>query len=537
MSLTAFWIKVDRLPPAWDQSHYLDVALDFAKGLEERGLRGLSHEILTFDPMRGPLLPLAMVPFFLLFGGTAQSALLLNLLLWPILLLSVGEIANRLVDRRASLLAMAITASTPLIVGLSHEVLVEFLLISLTTLAVLLLLVVREFEDTRASILFGLVVSAGWLTKLTFPGLIAGPIAVTTICTVVVAVREARSGRTSSAHRRIRNAAIALLLGTFLPACWFAHAWAPTIEYFRAGISSTLANGPTQPLHLGAIGAFTLGLISYHLSWFFALCGLAALGLVVAGWAAGARWMAPFDLARDWRRPVFVVSWVAVPYFAVATSPNQDPRYTASAMPGVAVLLACLAVSIPWISLRRLVVTAICAGGVVQTLLTILPPIGGLPDLIVIATPLGNAVLPVDASTFGYNRRPEPTDDATPIIAYLEAESRGGGGLTTRNVGIVEEYPSLNPNTFSYLAHLRGDPFTFSDPPADHARIDQIRAELKRYDFVLYVRPLRELTGRVRFVNQTTASTVLGDELFILFPRAPKAFPLADGQQVWVLRR
>lgn len=539
MILAALWIKADRLPPAWDQSRYLDVALDFVKGLEGGGLRGLVHEILTIDPARGPLLPLAMVPFFLLFGVSAQSGLLLNLLIWPVLLLSVGEIASRLSNRRAGLLAMAITATTPLIVGLSHQVLVEFLLVSLTTLAVLLLLVAREFEDTRASILLGLVGAAGWLTKVTFPGLIAGPIAVTVLWTMVVAVREARSGRTSQVRRRIRNAAIALLLGTGLPACWYAQTWAPTFEHFRVATSNTGTYGPTQPLRFEAITAFTLGLIDYHLSWVFAVCGIAALGLVVAGWAGAARRMAPRDLGRDLGRAVFVGSWFAIPYAAVAAAHNQDPRFVASAMPGVAVAVACLAVSIPWISLRRLVVTAICAGGVIQTLLTMLPPIRGLPDRIVVATPFGPAVLPVDSATVGYNRRPEPTDDATPILAHFEAESRGAMGLARRNIGIAQEHPSVNPNTFSFLAHLRGDPFTFSEPFADHAHIDQLLAELNRYDFVLYIQP-RDRSywwGNPALLNQHTASTVLGNKLFILFPRPAKVFPLCDGQQVWVLRR
>jgi 4-amino-4-deoxy-L-arabinose transferase-like glycosyltransferase len=538
MSLTAFWIKVDRSPPSWDQSHYLDVALDFAKGFEERGLRGLGHEILTTDPERAPLLPLAMVPFFLLLGGSAQSGLLLNLLIWPILLLSVGEIASRLVDRRAGLLAMVITATTPLIVGLAQQVLVDFLLVSLTTLAVLLLLVVRDFEDTRASILLGLTCSAGWLTKVTFPGLIAGPLAVTALCTTVVAIREARSGRTGRPLRRIRNAVVALLLGTALPAYWYSHNWAPTLGYVRRATSIAEANGPSEPLHWDAIAHFTLVLINEHLSWVFALCSLAALGLAVAGRVAGARRMEPLDPAWEWRRAVFVASWVAVPYVALATAHSQIPRYMASALPGVAVLLAWLAVTIRWVSLRRLVVTLICAGGVVQTLLTILPPISGLPDRIVVATPYGYAVLPVDAATVGHERRPEPTDDATPIIAYLETESRGARGPAIRNVGIVQEHPIVNPNTFSYLAHLRGDHLTFSDPPADRAHVDQLRTELNRYDCVLYIRPLRAQTSqRLTFVNQHTASRVLGDELFILFPRAAKAFPLVDGQQVWVLRR
>jgi 4-amino-4-deoxy-L-arabinose transferase-like glycosyltransferase len=540
MSLNALWIKVDRLPPAWDQSHYLDVALDFVKGFEQRGFRGLGHAILTIDPARGPALPLAMVPFFLLFGGSEQSGLLLNVLIWPILLLSVGEIASRLVDRRAGLLAMVIAATTPLIVGLSQQVLVEFLLTSLTTLTVLLLLVVRDFEDTRASILLGLVVGAGWLTKVTFPGLIAGPLLVTALCTIVVAVREARSGLTSRALHRTRNVGIALLLGTALPVCWYMQTWAPTLEHFRAATSNTGAYGPTQPLRLEEITAFTLGLINNHLSCLFALCGLAAFALVVAGWSAGARWMAPRALARDLPRAAFVGSWIAVPYVAVATAHNHDPRFVASAMPGVAVLLACLAISIRWISLRRLVGTAICAGGVIQTLLTILPPIRGLPDHIVVATPFGDVVLPVDAAKVGYSRRPESTDDATPIIAYLEAESRGGRELAIRNVGIVQAHPRINPNTFSYLAHLRGDPFTFSNPPADHAHVDQLRAELNRYDFVLYIRPPRDPSsrhGKLALLNEHTASTVLGDKLFILFPRAAKAFPLVDGQQAWVLRR
>jgi hypothetical protein len=540
MSLTALWIKVDRLPPAWDQSHYLDLALDLVKGFEEHGLRGLGHEVLTVDPQRAPLLPLALVPFFLLFGGSPQSGLLLNLLLWPILLLSVGEIASRLVDRRAGLLAMVVAATTPLIVGLSQQVLVEFLLISLTTLAVLLLLAVRDFADTRASILLGLVAGAGWLTKVTFPALIVGPIVVTACCTMVAVTREARSGRTGPALRRTRNAAIALLLGTALPVCWYSQHWASTLQYFHDATANTGAYGPTQPLRLEAIACFTLGLINYHLSWVFALCGLAALALVLAGRASGASRRAPRESAGDLRRTVFLGSWVAAPYVAVATAHNQDPRFVAAAMPGVAVILSGLAVAIRWTAPRRLIVAAICVGGAVPILLTILPPIGGLPDRISVATPFGPAALSVDAPAIGYYRRPEPTDDAMPIIEYLEAASRGAGGLAVRKVAIVQEHSSVNPNTFSYLAHLRGDPFTFDDPHGDRAHADGLRAELERHDFALYIRPRRDPSSRRTppdFFNQQTASSVLGDELFSLFPRAAKSFPLVDGQQVWVLLR
>lgn len=99
------------------------------------------ERIHVADPSRGPLFTVLLLPFVYVFGPAARSGLLLNLLIAPVLYFAAGGIAWALFRNWiARLLTIALVATMPLLVGLFHNVLQDFLLVTLTTVSLLLLL-------------------------------------------------------------------------------------------------------------------------------------------------------------------------------------------------------------------------------------------------------------------------------------------------------------------------------------------------------------------------------------------------------------
>ena len=132
----AIWIFLDHSTPSYDQSSYLTVAITFRDALQNGGPKDLFDAIRDTDPARGPLFTTSILPFMLIFGDGARTGLLPNLVLAPILYLAAGQIAWIVFRNGAArLLAIVFVATMPLIVGLQHEVLQDFLLLTLTTVS------------------------------------------------------------------------------------------------------------------------------------------------------------------------------------------------------------------------------------------------------------------------------------------------------------------------------------------------------------------------------------------------------------------
>ncbi len=102
---------------------------------------------------------------------------MLNLILAPVLYLSAGQITMHLFRSwQARLLTILLVATMPLMVGLFHNTLQDFPLATFTADILLLLLKSELFQRRAISLLLGLTLGLGTLTKVTFPMLVAGPL-------------------------------------------------------------------------------------------------------------------------------------------------------------------------------------------------------------------------------------------------------------------------------------------------------------------------------------------------------------------------
>ena len=344
----AIWIFLDNSTPSFDQSSYMNVAMAFRDALQNGGPKDLFDAIKDTDPARGPLFSIVILPFLLVFGDDSRSGVLPNIIFAPILYLAAGQIAWIIFrSGTARLLAIAFVATMPLLVGLHHEILQDYLLVTLTTVSVLLLLLGERFQKRRFCIGLGVAMGLGTLTKVTFPVFLAGPLAVVLAW---VAYEQIAARRTRSPAPDLRAAAINLGLAALVYAAiiapWYITNLQPTLDYIESTTSGPLSEGagPENPLTFHAITAFTTGMVNDHVSWILGLAFLAALAFDLP---ALGRLFRPVVRGEPLIRLALVAAWATIPYLIVATAHNQDYRLMAPALPAMAVIVAGAVAAIP----------------------------------------------------------------------------------------------------------------------------------------------------------------------------------------------
>jgi hypothetical protein len=537
--LSAVFVVTDHRPPEWDQSHYLTVANAYVAGFHDRGLRGLLHMVNITDAAHGPLYTVAISLPVLLFGSSPFSALLVNLVIWPVLLMSVAYIGAVLVTPSAGLLAAMLTATMPLMAGLSHEVLADFLLVVLTAATVAILIRSDFFGRVPAGIAAGVVLGLGTWAKVTYISFVIGPLLLTLVGAAILVRRELVNPETRrQGIRRAMLALASLAVAAAIAAAWYLPHLDATLAYVRATTSGPLSvgAGPASPLTLSAISTFTLGVVNNHLGWLVVVAGLvSACAIIVRNVAAVAHLRRP-RLSRGAYSAGVLGTWSSIPFISVGTSVNQDVRLMAAAVPAVAIIIAALIVKVPQRILRRGLATVVCAAGVLLALQFTWPLTApGASTLITVSTPVGTAYYPLSISQLGYDRIPEPTDYLVPVLADLEARANSRAKATLV-VGVLQSHRYINLNTLPYVASVRGDHLVWREV---HATGDaaQLRRDLLACDVILFVPPNDPPGSRTGLVNQDFAAAHMTPGLLALFAGPERAFPLDEGDAVRVLEQ
>ena len=531
--VNALWVLRDSTAPSWDQSHYLNLTWYYQQALDHHGPGALFHAIYTSDPARAPLLSVLMLPFSYVFGPGPGMGLALDTALWPVLLLSAGAVAKELFDDRARLLAIAVLAPMPLVVTLSHNVLQDFLVLTLTTLAVLLLVRSRRFSNAKACVGLGVVTALGLLTKFSFPVGLGRP-----------GPRDlgGRGRRVVAAPGgpRATGGRPGWACATW-PwwRCWrSSRPWLGTCRIGRppdAYLRSQYTPQPgsvADPLAPGHIAAFLINTGS-NMAWLTVglavVVGLASLPRLV-------RWVARHGARRhDVYTGTFVSAWFLVPVAVVMASTTQDPRYVIAAYPALAVSTAGL-ISGTGRPARAAAVHRGRRGGrgdpAPRGERRVLPRCPVLPAALSAVTPYGTITVQLSGAD-GPAVPPLPRNYTLDVSSYLESKSRGPGArIEPKVIDIAELHEYMNGNDLTYYALVRHDPFTFVtlDTTMSPAAL---AASVRAADFVLYIRqpPLGGpgTSGRIGELNGSAAARSMTPAMFALFGPDPRRIFVGTG--------
>jgi hypothetical protein len=175
--LSIRWSLIDNSPPAWDQGLYLFQSATLHNTLTHEGFGHFFTAIFNFDRGRAPLLPIIVQPAFYLFGPSLDAAVISLNFFWFILAWAIAGIARDIVGQnkngdKAGFFAFVLFALYPLTTMLSHNFLVEFPLIAFISASIYSLWLTHKTENKKWSIVCGIFVGLGLLTKVTFPAFV-----------------------------------------------------------------------------------------------------------------------------------------------------------------------------------------------------------------------------------------------------------------------------------------------------------------------------------------------------------------------------
>ena len=170
------WVATNVTLMGWDRSSHLAKTLIYNDFLHDINPRTV-FSALTWPWNRPPLPFLTVVPFYRLFGISTDVALMSNCVYLAILLGTVYGIGRTLYDRKVGLLAAFLVTFYPILFSISRLSYVDYALTAMVALAVYLLLKTDGFRNRKWSLVFGLGIGLGLLTKWPFIAFAGAPIA------------------------------------------------------------------------------------------------------------------------------------------------------------------------------------------------------------------------------------------------------------------------------------------------------------------------------------------------------------------------
>lgn len=324
-ALTIFWIFKNTLPPAWDQSYYLEGSEHLYQTLRSDGLWSFLEETTKVLGRKAPLLPISTVPLYLIFGSSHQIAILINVLFFIIFVYFYYLLAKNFVGEKIAVGAVLVTSTMPLFYGLVRNYFVEF---SLMSLVVLWMYLLSKTEGlTRKNYLFwlGLVSGLGMLAKFHFFLFVVGPLG------SVLYERLKKSGFNKAVGILLKRSLYFIIPAALVALPWYLRNIKTVLWHAKRATDPQLLGdyyyGPFYSLE--NISKFLSDLVNFSISgyWFLVLLFLTVI-LIVRKAKIHVNW--------------FLTLWFLVPFGVFSLGPNKDYRLLLPLLPAFGLFLSWL---------------------------------------------------------------------------------------------------------------------------------------------------------------------------------------------------
>ncbi len=327
-------MAIDRVPPYWDEAWYLYQGAVQLRSLQTGGLPAWFHTWSTLDPTRPSLVPTLLLPFYAVFGVSAASGLLLNLVGFVVLILACYTLGRSIHSPRAGLLSAIVVGSYPVLIGLTHILLIELVMVAFVAGTLLALWRSQSLRSTRWALVAGLLTGFGFLSKVFYGIFVLGP----WLVTVCQSWRDRHDAPPSNRWLWLRNLAAALLLAVIVASPWYALNLGSVIgRSARAAVGTEAATyGPSDPWLWQNLLRYFLSVVGTVVSPAgLVLAGMATIGLLL-GWRSSTN----SSHRADDRAValVFLASSIVAGYLVFTGLRNQDTKHIAGILPALAVL-------------------------------------------------------------------------------------------------------------------------------------------------------------------------------------------------------
>jgi 4-amino-4-deoxy-L-arabinose transferase-like glycosyltransferase len=501
------WLSENVTLTGWDRPRHLAQSLNYARMLSPLTIRSL-FDVMVSDAVRPPLFPTSATTMYTLFGWSSDVATMVNILYMAIALAATYGIGCRWGGRWLGLASVAILAFFPMFYAMSRHFYLEFALTAMVTLNVYLLLATDGFQRRPLSLLFGLSMGLGLLTKRTFSVFLVGPLLVAILASGLLPALWERLHDHPRLHWK--RALLALVTGLILAAIWFFPnrdtaqtlilgdgllliwwALAALAIYFVALPADPLSNalsaflmaatlastwylsriefvermvlygyGVNDPrgrsLELGSLDTYLFyirRLANEHLSAL--LFGLLFAVLILAAVVTLRRQRTVRSAIRQVRVEGWVVlAWIGGGYLLLTFSIYQETRAFVPALPAIALIFGAAFQKLPWRRLRLGLLVLALTFGLVQFLALSYAPVSRLLPTRTFALPLWGQTSVLARG--GYLELPDegPTDRGywiQPDILKRMEDHRQALGSDSLSLGLLARTRQINAGAFIYL--------------------------------------------------------------------------------------
>ncbi|MFE4106697.1 glycosyltransferase family 39 protein [Almyronema epifaneia] len=355
------WLRLDQAPPAWDQGDHLSRAMNHWRVLQQPQLFSAAWWQTLWQQaptQRGPLIYLLTVPLFFGFGPGADQAVVVNLLLAAVMLISIYLTGRRLFCSQVGLWAAGLSLLSPTLAALRITYLLDFGLAAVFAVALMSLTywwtAPTERQRWRWVPVWGVALGLTLLTRTSGLLFVIPPL----VWAVGVSV-----------GRRRWLWLLQIVIGGAIAAVviwpWLSTNWLTIVSTTFGGAQAGVIYRKSPQFNTLAGWLFYLQVLPEIVS---APVLLAALGAWLVGLGAIARgyWLSePVERSKPANQKLFLgatrqgwlwlLAFLLGIYLLGTFGPNKQPRIIIAFFPAMAILLArglTLGRSRPWQGLR-----------------------------------------------------------------------------------------------------------------------------------------------------------------------------------------
>lgn len=431
-SFQAVWLSRDTRPPVWDMALHQTYALNYVESDHSAG--GEAAKPWERSGNYPPFVHWMIAAVFLLFHPGPHIAVIANIPATFILFWSIYELAKDLAESAsAGVWACLLVALTPYLSWLTRETILDYWLSAWFAASLVALRKTQGFQSRNWSLMLGIILTLGLLTKWFFLGFMFVPLAYVSI-----------KHRVWKNPARLVRLADTLIFAGLFAGFWYLPNLPRLVRYFGENAKAGVMEGEPPVLSFQSL-IYYLRLLEGYQLWgilFIVLC----IACVVA-WKK--------RLIGDWK---FLAFAIAGGWLILTLLRTKDPRFT---MPLIGPILV---VSGVWISswkktrLNRITQVGLVALLVIQIYMANFG-ISWLPKRAIILEGYQgsfrwdwNLYLQDYLDVFGKPRREDWQQDA--VLKKIAEDSQ------QRNVrpalALVPDLPWFNHVNFGLYARIRG---------------------------------------------------------------------------------
>ena len=341
-----FWLLMNQRPPMDDEAVHLLSALEYFRILAHPSADMIGR-LLTVDKLYPPFFPLLAACGARLFGvfGTLPFCMA-NIFFLAVTFFSLYGIGLKMGDRRLGVLASCLLTLYPMFFHLSRMFMLEVALVGTVTLTMMLLLYSQGFSRTLWSILAGISLGFGMLTKQPYVVFIAGP-------SLFGLAGSWKNLDREQKHQRVANVCLFVAIGIAIASPWYlAGGGGEFLLIKNAFINKDTVVFSISDSPLGALFFYVKTMLQEQMRWFF-------FGIFV---------LAVLPNIKKMAASPFLLVWLAVPFAIFPFFPNKFYYYTLPCLPAAALITAHGVLSVKKTALRWLIICILLLGGIGQYL-------------------------------------------------------------------------------------------------------------------------------------------------------------------------